>query len=199
MGRFRWVMLGKCCLLVVVATLYLSKTQVRDLSPVSTFRRLAQSPQSDATEVENGDDHVPNNRNVMKLQWRPFWTESVQALLQEGKEIAVAEINRTNSKDFKNLSISCEEHLKKGDFAAASGPFCGYTGAMSKKCFDIMDEETEWLLGSLLQHCLQDPAQWNATWQACRKEVAQTLATNTSSERKKTNRTSGLLKMACAH
>ena len=72
----------------------------------------------------------------MELQWRPFWTESVQALLHEGKEIAVAEINK--SRDSRDSSVSCEEHLQKGDFAAASGPFCGYEGAVSKKCFEMM-------------------------------------------------------------
>lgn len=113
-------------------------------------------------QVEH-DHHVSRLRNVMELQWRPFWTESVQALLHEGKAIAVAELNSEISKD---TSISCEEHLQRGEFAAAFGPFCG-TEAMSKKCFDIMDGETEWLLGSVLQQCLQDPSQWNATWQAC--------------------------------
>eukprot|EP00435_Cladocopium_sp_Y103_P027917 s2923_g6.t3 len=122
--------------------------------------------------VEDGDYHMWTDRQAMKLQWRPFWTESVQALLDEGKEIALAEIN---SQDSKDTSVSCEEHLQRGEFAAAAGPFCGYTGAMSKKCFDRMDRETEWLLGSILRQCLQDPSQWSATWQACRKQLAQTL------------------------
>ncbi|CAE7896934.1 unnamed protein product [Symbiodinium microadriaticum] len=132
----------------------------------SVPRRLAQGTKSadelSASAAEEGGEDGENDKE-------PFWQQALEGLVEEGAEIAKQDAMGTGPVATSATNASCEEHLRKGNYVAAFSKGCAFVENTTKYCFDTMDRgtSTQWLLGSMLRDCLEEPKKWRQTWQAC--------------------------------
>eukprot|EP00439_Symbiodinium_sp_Y106_P019715 s7560_g2.t1 len=117
-------------------------------------RRLAHRSKSaeelSASTAEEGGEEGENDKEL-------FWHRALQGLVEEGAEIAAQDVLGTGPLVTSTTNAS--------NFVAAFSKSCAFVENATKYCFDTMDfgTSTQWLLGSMLRDCLEQPKKWRQT------------------------------------